>query len=164
MWPPNLIGWWLMIKAIKYKITCLFDYVVTAGHVKNGKHISTSMGPMTTKLDRIMAYEKGSPLTVATWRIKNFIPLSPRTLWLPNMTRWWFMIRGPFNRDTWFCDHVIICSYVIYKRRYFSNSKALLTPNLIGSWLMTWNHDAKNHITPKKFLPFIFFSTPVMHI
>ena len=53
---PNLTVW-----SQNYKIKCSFNHVVLWGHVTNKKlYISSSGGPMTTKLRRIITYDKGS--------------------------------------------------------------------------------------------------------
>lgn len=44
----------------RYKIKCPFDQVA----ISNQKHVFSSAGPMATKLDRMIVYDKGSPTNV----------------------------------------------------------------------------------------------------
>lgn len=73
LWSPNLTGWWLMVRSHKLQ-SCLSDKVVTWGHATNKKRfISTFVRLLVTKLDRVIAFEKGLPHwshdTIATWNI-----------------------------------------------------------------------------------------------
>ena len=50
-----------MIRSKNYKVKSPFNYVAMSGHVRNKNlYISTSAGPMTTKLDGMMAYDEVS--------------------------------------------------------------------------------------------------------
>ena len=63
LWPPNLTGWWLMTRcrAATQKAAWNFHYVFSRGHVANKtQHISTSTLTAIIRLDRIVAYDKGS--------------------------------------------------------------------------------------------------------
>ena len=48
----------------RYKIKCPFDQVAKWSLVTNQKHVFSSAGPMATKLDRMIVYDKGSPTNV----------------------------------------------------------------------------------------------------
>ena len=92
-WPPNLAGWWFVIRNCKLRSPMS---MVMWGHMKNENSylISVSMRSVATKSDRMIAYEKDSPPIIVAWQnghmtSKNFFQIGS---WLPNMTRWWFVI------------------------------------------------------------------------
>ena len=54
--------WW---GTTNHKVTRFFDHALTWGHVTNEKrYIFPSARPLATKLDRVIAYKKGSPTTI----------------------------------------------------------------------------------------------------
>ena len=67
VWPPSLIGWWLMIKSCKLQSHMFFR---SRSHVTNKQHdIFTSAIPMATKLDRMMAYQKLPAPLIVIWHV-----------------------------------------------------------------------------------------------
>ena len=57
-----------MIRTKNYKVKCLFNDVVMWVHVaKKKRFISTSAGPMATKIEGMITYDEGSPLPMVTW-------------------------------------------------------------------------------------------------
>ena len=84
-----------------------------------------SARPMVTKLDRMMACEKGLLPTMATWQHNHMISkkrnicISTR-LMATKLTRWWLMI------VPWFFNHVIMTN----KKLHISNSTSPMDTKL----------------------------------
>ena len=67
------------------------------------------LGKMVTYLDRLLPVKSHDVLITwfwkITWQPKIIISLLPQCLWRPNLTSWWFAMRGFY----WYCFS-ILCS------------------------------------------------------
>ena len=156
-WPPNLAGWWFVIRNCKLRSPMS---MVMWGHMKNENSylISVSMRSVATKSDRMIAYEKESPPIIVAWQndhmtSKNFFQIGS---WLPNMTRWWFIIssyRAQSHMILWL--HNIRIFFFWQRENVISAIPWVLwTTNWKGWWPRTWDHHSRNHITiSKTFFP-----------
>ena len=156
-WPPNLAGWWFVIRNCKLRSPMS---MVMWGHMKNENSylISVSMRSVATKSDRMIAYEKESPPIIVAWQnshmtSKNFFQIGS---WLPNMTRWWFIIssyRAQSHMILWL--HNIRIFFFWQRENVISAIPWLLwTTNWKEWWPRTWDHHSRNHITiSKTFFP-----------
>ena len=104
---PNLTEWWLMTRggATTQKTAWTFHNVLTWGHVAYKKqYISTSTITPATRLDRVVAYDKGSPpkgscdMFTCGHVTNKKICLFLRGLQQPNLTRWCLLTRGYYPK------------------------------------------------------------------
>ena len=144
--------------------------MVTWCFVTNKKYyISTCAWPMTTKLNRVMSFEEGSPPTMVTWNNshvtnkKRYISICTRLMSTKLDKVMVYNIGPPRTKshDSW--------SYVVswqMKNVIPLISQVLWTANLSGWCLMTWDHRSKNHIILRKtfFCIHIFYSTSAMYL
>lgn len=153
LWPPNLAGWWFVIRNCKLQSPMS---MVMWGHTKNENSylIFVSVRSVATKSDRMMAYKKESPPIIVAWQnshmtSKNFFQIG---LWLPNMTRWWFIIssyRAQRHMILWL-NNIRIFSFWQRENVISAIPWVLWTTNWKGWWPRTWDHHSINHITVSK--------------
>ena len=105
-------------------------------HVADGKHyISTSAGPMATKLDRVVGSNVGllsiksyNLLTTwpfkVTWQMKIVVNSLSRDLSLSNLAEGWLIIRSHMSnhKATYSFDHVVTWAHVTNELRYIFTS------------------------------------------
>ena len=119
------------------RVTCSLVHVVTWGQVTNKKRfISISMIPYPTKLEMVMAYEKGSPPTIVAWKNshvtskKSYISVST---WLISTKSDKVMVYGIGPPCTKSHDFSILWFHVVSyqnKKRYICNSLSPLDDKL----------------------------------
>ena len=94
----------LLWETSTYKVTQLFEHVVTWGYVVNLNITSTTRMPMATKPCRFVTFSEEPPSTKSensvtrwsckvTWQIDYVIFPLPQWLWLPNMAGWFYILK-----------------------------------------------------------------------
>ena len=130
---------------------------------------------MTTKFERLMACEKGSPPTMVIWQsshVTNENRFRSIFTWLLDTKLEKVMAYGIWSsrtksHDIWSRDHMYSHdkkTHNISNSQFHNvNLKLHTTQNLTEWWLMTWDHHSKNHIIVSKVsFSFIIFFFPVM--
>ena len=138
LWLPKLTRWMFILKGKGPPSIESFDALITlpSYHMTDAKrYISTSAGPMATKLERVVGSNAGLlsiksynllitwPYKV-TWQMENVINSLSRDLSLSNLAEGWLMIMSHMSnhKATYSFDHVITWVHVTNELRYIFTS------------------------------------------
>ena len=111
--------------------TCSFAHLVTWVYVTNKIiYISISTRRYSTKLEMVMAYEKGSPPTMVTWHNSRVTNKKSYVSRPPNSTRWQLIVLGHHAKSARFFYHVTICNLMANEKRYISSSTSPMDTKL----------------------------------
>ena len=159
LWPPNLVGWWLIMT---HNAGCSCDHIRSRDKLKT-KYLLLSKGydHQTWQTDnfgeRNPSMESHDPLKtwwcVVTWQIKRVKCSLSEDLWPWNLASWWLIVRWtqPWSHSSfWSPGHMRSCHKL--KLKYFFLQKTCGHQNLQSgdisgdqvhneiAWLWSRNH------------------------